>query len=408
MSRLDRSPSVRASTRDRRPCTPPAGHSAVAVDRRAAASAAAVRARNAACQPRRSAARYQSALPELLRRSCARWLERRGRLGAKPSTRPTWCCRSTARARALFAFVQAMVDGGATAPTVVMPNPFYQIYEGAALLAGRRTLYSRRPMRRRPTPDLDAVPPRVWRRCQLLFLCSPGNPTGAVSGAPTCQALELARPPRLRDRLDECYRALRRRARRAAIAARTAARKPPAARVSSAARCSTASKRSSLPGLRFRLRRRRPGGAGACFPLYRTYHGCAMPVPTQLASIAARNDDAHARNRRLYRASLRRDAAPVLTGSSGPPAASTSGPGPAATTSASPASWSLREERHQPCPAATCARGGAAAWQSGRGRVCAFLVASADECIEAAAPHPRLHPGTTPTARPTPSAPPSS
>ena len=80
----------------------------------------------------------------------------------------------------LFAFAQAMVDA-ARAPLVVMPNPFYQIYEGAALLAGAQPYFLGNDRANAYLPDLDDVPPEVWQRCQLLFLCSPGNPTGAVA-----------------------------------------------------------------------------------------------------------------------------------------------------------------------------------------------------------------------------------
>ncbi len=80
----------------------------------------------------------------------------------------------------LFAFVQAVVDAARPAPAVLMPNPFYQIYEGAALLAGAEPVYLNCDARNGYLPDLDAVPAATWARCQLLFLCTPGNPTGAV------------------------------------------------------------------------------------------------------------------------------------------------------------------------------------------------------------------------------------
>jgi len=185
---------------------------------------------------------------------------------------------------------------------VAMPNPFYQIYEGAALLAGAEPYFINTTGSTRFQPDLDAVPAEVWQRCQVLFLCSPGNPTGAVL------SLEFLRNAlRLADRYDfvvaadECYAELY----------RDDAARPPslleAAQVSghdAFQRCivfHSLSKRSSVPGLRSGFVAGDPAVMKA-YLLYRTYHGCAMPVPTQLASIAAWNDDAHAAaNRTLYR-----------------------------------------------------------------------------------------------------------
>jgi N-succinyldiaminopimelate aminotransferase len=201
---------------------------------------------------------------------------------------------------ALFALVQAVVDAGRDA-LVAMPNPGYQIYEGGALLAGAEPYYLNLRAEAGYRPDLASVPASIWRRCQLLILCSPGNPTGAVLSLEYLRAaLELAERYDFIVAADECYADLYLDETRpspsllhaAALAGNTAFR-----------RClvfHSLSKRSSLPGLRSGLIAGDPLLIER-FLLYRTYHGCAMPLPTQFASIEAWNDDAHASaNRRLY------------------------------------------------------------------------------------------------------------
>jgi N-succinyldiaminopimelate aminotransferase len=243
-------------------------------------------------------------LPET-RAACAAWLERRFavRVSAESMVLPVNGTRE-----ALFSFVQAMVGnaGGAHASNdralVAMPNPFYQIYEGAALLAGAEPYFIDTTATTRFQPDLDAVPADVWKRCQVLFLCSPGNPTGAVLSLDFLrQALNLAERYDFVIASDECYAELYR-----------DENSPPPSLLQAALagghdrfqRCvvfHSLSKRSSVPGLRSGFVAGDPALLKA-YLLYRTYHGCAMPVPTQLASIAAWNDDAHAAaNRALYR-----------------------------------------------------------------------------------------------------------
>jgi N-succinyldiaminopimelate aminotransferase len=185
---------------------------------------------------------------------------------------------------------------------VAMPNPFYQIYEGAALLAGAEPYFINTTAGNRFQPDLDAVPAETWKRCQLLFLCSPGNPTGAVLSLDFLRhALELAERHDFLIAADECYAELY----------RDEAAPPPSLLQAAIAsgrdafqRCvvfHSLSKRSSVPGLRSGFVAGDPALLKP-YLLYRTYHGCAMPVPTQLASIAAWQDDAHAAaNRALYR-----------------------------------------------------------------------------------------------------------
>ncbi|HEK1690754.1 TPA: succinyldiaminopimelate transaminase [Pseudomonas putida] len=240
-------------------------------------------------------------LPEL-RQAIGRWCERRfgvpaGWLDADRHVLPVNGTRE-----ALFAFTQAVVNR-ADDGLVVSPNPFYQIYEGAALLAGATPHYLPCLENNGFNPDFDAVPVEVWKRCQILFLCSPGNPTGALVPMDTLKKLiALADEHDFVIAADECYSELY-----------FDEDAPPPGLLSACAelgrsdfkRCvvfHSLSKRSNLPGLRSGFV---AGDAAIIKPflLYRTYHGCAMPVQTQLASIAAWQDEAHVReNRDQYRA----------------------------------------------------------------------------------------------------------
>ncbi|WP_040261140.1 succinyldiaminopimelate transaminase [Pseudomonas massiliensis] len=202
---------------------------------------------------------------------------------------------------ALFAFVQAVAERDRDG-LIISPNPFYQIYEGAAILAGVQPYYLPCLQTHGFNPDFAAVPAEVWSRCQVLFLCSPGNPTGALIPLDTLKALiALADEHDFIIAADECYSELY-----------FDEDAPPPGLLSACAalgrtdfkRCvvfHSLSKRSNLPGLRSGFV---AGDADIlkAFLLYRTYHGCAMPIPTQLASIAAWQDETHVRaNRDLYR-----------------------------------------------------------------------------------------------------------
>ncbi|MBI6681556.1 succinyldiaminopimelate transaminase [Pseudomonas viridiflava] len=202
---------------------------------------------------------------------------------------------------ALFAFTQTVVNRSDDG-LVISPNPFYQIYEGAAFLAGAQPYYLPCLSENGFNPDFDAVTPNIWKRCQILFLCSPGNPTGALIPVDTLKKLiALADEHDFVIAADECYSELY-----------FDEQTPPPGLLSACVelgrkdfkRCvvfHSLSKRSNLPGLRSGFV---AGDADIlkAFLLYRTYHGCAMPVQTQLASIAAWNDEAHVRaNRDLYR-----------------------------------------------------------------------------------------------------------
>jgi N-succinyldiaminopimelate aminotransferase len=237
-----------------------------------------------------------------LRRAIGDWLERRFRLpqGCIDPDRHVLPVNGTREA--LFAFAQAVVDR-AGEPVVVMPNPFYQIYEGAALLAGAGPHFVPCTAANGWLPDLDAVPTAVWRRCQLVYLCSPGNPTGAVHDLAALQRLiRLADEHDFVIASDECY----------AEIYLDEASPPPGILEAAAAmgrtgfeRCvafHSLSKRSNAPGLRSGFV---AGDARVLekFLLYRTYHGCAMSPPVQAASAAAWADEAHVvANRAAYRA----------------------------------------------------------------------------------------------------------
>jgi len=249
-------------------------------------------------------------LPEF-RAAAARWLERRFGLHAVNSE--TMVLPVNGTREALFSFVQAVVDDS-TAPVVAMPNPFYQIYEGAALLAGAEPHFLNTTAANRYIPDLDAVGEQAWRRCQVLFLCSPGNPTGAVLPLDFLRyALTLAERHDFIIAADECY---------TEIYLDEGSPPPGLLQAAVAAghdgfeRCvvfHSLSKRSSVPGLRSGFVAGDPKILSR-FLLYRTYHGSAMAVPTQLASIAAWDDDAHAAtNRCLYQEKFDK-VIPILSG----------------------------------------------------------------------------------------------
>lgn len=236
-----------------------------------------------------------------LREAIAQWCERRFQVPAGWLDPARHVLPVNGTREALFAFTQTVaqrdVDG-----LVVSPNPFYQIYEGAALLAGTKPHYLPCLDQNGFNPDFDAVSADVWQRCQILFLCSPGNPTGALVPLATLKKLiALADEYDFVIAADECYSELY-----------FDEDVPPPGLLTACAelgrsdfkRCvvfHSLSKRSNLPGLRSGFV---AGDADIlkAFLLYRTYHGCAMPVQTQLASIAAWQDEAHVRaNRDLYR-----------------------------------------------------------------------------------------------------------
>ncbi|MBM1143355.1 MAG: succinyldiaminopimelate transaminase [Alcanivorax sp.] len=236
-------------------------------------------------------------LPEL-RQAIAGWLTRRFKLESVDADHQILPVNGTREA--LFAFAQAVLDRRRN-PLVLMPNPFYQIYEGATLLGGGEPVYLPCTQASGLQPDFDAVDEDVWRRTQLLFICTPGNPTGAVLTKAQLKALiQLADKYDFVIASDECYSEIYR------------DQAPPGLLQACAElgrhdyrRCvvfHSLSKRSNLPGLRSGFV---AGDAEvlARFLRYRTYHGCAMPVHHQLASVAAWNDETHVQeNRDFYNA----------------------------------------------------------------------------------------------------------
>ena len=244
-------------------------------------------------------ANYPATAGELrLREAFTGWLARRYGLAMDPATQVLPVNGSR---EALFAFAQTVIDPSGGDAMVVCPNPFYQIYEGATLLAGATPYFAPSDPARNFAVDWDSVPEAVWQRTQLLFVCSPGNPTGAVMPLAEWEKLFA-----LSDRhgfviaSDECYSEIYFQG------------DPPLGGLEAAAKLgrsdfrrllsfTSLSKRSNVPGLRSGF----VAGDAALvqsFLLYRTYHGSAMGPAVQNASIAAWGDETHVEeNRALYR-----------------------------------------------------------------------------------------------------------
>ena len=202
---------------------------------------------------------------------------------------------------ALFALAQTVIDPSRAGATVVCPNPFYQIYEGAALLAGAQVEFVNSDPARQFATDWDAVPDSTWARTQLLYVCSPGNPTGAVMPRSEWQKLfELSDRHGFVIASDECYSEIYFRD-EPPLGALQAAQQLGRTDFRRLVAFTSLSKRSNVPGMRSGFV---AGDADIlkAFLLYRTYHGSAMSPTVQHASIAAWNDEAHvADNREQYR-----------------------------------------------------------------------------------------------------------
>jgi N-succinyldiaminopimelate aminotransferase len=203
---------------------------------------------------------------------------------------------------ALFAFAQACVDSSRAGPLVVCPNPFYQIYEGAAVLAGAAPAFLNQTADRGFDLDLDSLTADQWRRTQLLYVCSPANPTGRVLDLEAWRAL-FARADRYGFVIasDECYSEIYPDEKRPPLGGLEAAHRLGRGDFRNLVVFTSLSKRSNAPGLRSGA----VAGDAALlqrFLLYRTYHGSAMSLTVQHASIAAWGDEAHVRdNRARYR-----------------------------------------------------------------------------------------------------------
>jgi len=328
-----------------------------------------------------------------LREACAAWVQRRYGLSLDAQTQVLPVNGSR---EALFSLAQTVIDptqhresGG---PAVVSPNPFYQIYEGAALLAGARIVFANSDPARNFAADWSSIPESVWATTQLLFVCSPGNPTGAVMPLSEWQRLfELSDRHGFVIASDECY---------SEIYFRDGADAAPLGGLQAAAQLgrhdfrnlvalTSLSKRSNVPGLRSGFVM---GDAHILksFLLYRTYHGSAMSPAVQKASIAAWNDEAHVvENRRLYREKFER-VTPILSSVMNvalPDASFYLWAQVPETLGGGSDEWFARELLAQynvtVLPGSYLARE-AQGLNPGAGRIRMALVAGVDECIEAA------------------------
>ncbi len=245
-------------------------------------------------------ASYPSAIGcDTLRWTIADWLKRRHHIsGINPDTQ---IIATLGSREALFSLAQAVLDGSKRDGLVVCPNPFYQIYEGAALLAGLRPYFINTVPETRFHLDWTSVPEYVWRRVQLVFTCSPSNPSGAVMTLDSWRELFA-----LSDRYgfiiaaDECYTEIYFDEENPPLGALDAAEKLGRTGFPRLVVLGSLSKRSNVPGLRSGFA---AGDASIIkeFTRYRTYHGSAMGGAIQAASEAAWKDEVHVReNRRLY------------------------------------------------------------------------------------------------------------
>ncbi len=242
---------------------------------------------------------YPATAGELrMREACAQWLQRRYRIEINAATQVLPVNGSR---EALFSLAQAVLDPTQAGGIVISPNPFYQIYEGATLLGGAQPYYVPNTADNNYAANWDEVPEDVWAKTQLLFVCSPGNPTGKIMPLDEWQKLfKLSEKYGFVIASDECYSEIYFRD------------EPPLGGLEAASLLgykdfkrliafTSLSKRSNVPGLRSGF----VAGDAAIikdFLLYRTYHGCAMSGVVQAASIAAWNDEAHVvENRNLYR-----------------------------------------------------------------------------------------------------------
>jgi N-succinyldiaminopimelate aminotransferase len=237
--------------------------------------------------------------PIELREAIARWL--RARHGLPSLDAVTQVLPVLGSREALFSFAQTVIDGEQSSATVVVPNPFYQIYEGAALLAGAQTYCVNADPDRGLAHRWQDVPNDVWARTQLLYVCSPDNPTGRVLDLDGWRHLfDLSDRHRFVIASDECYSEIYFDETRPPLGALGAAHALGRGDFGRLAVFGSLSKRSNAPGLRSGY----VAGDAAlikAFLLYRTYHGSAMSPAVVAASIAAWNDEAHVRaNRALY------------------------------------------------------------------------------------------------------------
>ena len=317
-----------------------------------------------------------------LREAIAGWVQRRYgvALDAAAQVLPVNGSRE-----ALFALAQTVIDPTRPGATVVCPNPFYQIYEGAALLAGAQTAFANSDPERNFAARWDQIDPATWARTQLLYVCSPGNPTGAVMPLDEWRRLfELSERHGFTIASDECYSEIH------------FSGEPPLGALQAAQALgrgdfkrliafTSLSKRSNVPGMRSGF----VAGDAAllkAFLLYRTYHGSAMSGVVQAASVAAWNDEAHViANRALYRAKFAQVTpllAPVLDVKL-PDAGFYLWAGVPSGNDIAFARGLLAQYNVAVLPGSLLARE-AHGVNPGSGRIRMALVAGVDECVEAA------------------------
>ena len=237
---------------------------------------------------------------DALRAAIAHWLERRYGL---PKIDPATQVIPVAGTReALFAFAQCVVDGGKPGAKVLCPNPFYQIYEGAALLANAEPIFINNLPENDFGSDFASIDEATWRDIQLVYVCSPGNPTGRLLKLDEWKTLfELSDRYGFVIAADECYSEIYFDDDAKPIGGLEAAWRLGRTDFRNVVMFSSLSKRSNVPGMRSGFV---AGDAKILkdFLLYRTYHGCALNPAVQAASVAAWNDEEHVEeNRRLYR-----------------------------------------------------------------------------------------------------------
>ena len=320
-----------------------------------------------------------------LREACAGWLQRRYGVAVDAATQVIPVLGSR---EALFSLAQTVIDPTRPGATVVCPNPFYQIYEGAALLAGAQTHYVASDPARNFAPRWDQVPDEVWARTQLVYVCSPGNPTGAVMPLEEWKLLfELSDRHGFVIASDECYSEIYFQGEPplGGLQAATALGRTDFRRL---VMLTSLSKRSNVPGMRSGFV---AGDAQVIKPflLYRTYHGSAMSPVVATASIAAWGDETHVEdNRRRYREKFAR-VTPMLETVMDvrlPDAAFYLWAGVPAAWKGSDTDFArelLAQYNVAVLPGSYLARDAGGA-NPGRGRVRMALVADTDECVEAA------------------------
>lgn len=237
---------------------------------------------------------------DALRQSISAWIERR--YGIPPLNPNTQILPLNGSREGLFAFAQAVINTSKPDPVIICPNPFYQIYEGAALLAGATPYFLNTTPDNVYSMDFSSVPEEIWQRTQLVYTCSPGNPSGKVMNIEEWSHLfDLADKYGFTIASDECYSELYPDEHVPPLGALQVAHQLGGEDYGRLVVFNSLSKRSNVPGMR-------SGFVAGCesiiekFLLYRTYHGCAMNPAVQAASAAAWNDEAHVEeNRRLYR-----------------------------------------------------------------------------------------------------------